>query len=377
MWMLRIALPSARYLLSSAVDPLAISDGRDAGSFRSSVDKSIKHVTVCDHDDISAKWPANNGIWHWDNEILVCFTAAQFTRNASRPSAGSDRPDEIWQARSMDGGEHWAIERPEGLNDNESDEGAPPELSEPLNFGDPGFAMLYKFRDKHIGPSRFYISVDRCRSWSGPFRLKIDGIERIATRTDYIVRGPHECIMFGSAAKSDGLEGRAFSAGTSDGGRTWQLLGLIGPEPEGYMIMPSTVRMDPTGYLTALRHKNHDRPCSIDLYFGDENASHWKYFGQAAADIGAGNPPNLLRLTYRRLALVYGYRATPYGIRVRISENNGRSWENEIVLRSDGLKPELGYSKSIVRPDGNVVSVYYFTHAADERSTIEASIWKP
>jgi hypothetical protein len=183
--------------------------------------------------------------------------------------------------------------------------------------------------------------------------------------------------MFGSAAKSNAQEGRAFCAETTDGGLTWSLLAHIGLEPDGYVIMPSTVCLGPKVYLTSVRHKDNDQPCSIDIYRSDNGGRKWEYLSQAAPDIGAGNPPNLLRLSDQRLVLVYGYRAKPYGVRARISSDQGRTWGDEIVLRDDGLKPDLGYSQSVLRPDGKVVTVYYFAGPADSNRTIQATIWEP
>ena len=43
-----------------------------------------------------------------------------------------------------------------------------------------------------------------------------------------------------------------------DGGKTWQFVAWIGPEPEGFAIMPSTVRLGDRELLTAIRR--HEGP---------------------------------------------------------------------------------------------------------------------
>ena len=66
-------------------------------------------------------------------------------------------------------------------------------------------------------------------------------------RTDMIVNGSNDCMLFLTASKANSLEGRPFAARTTDGGLTWRFLSFIGPEPTGYAIMPSTVRLSPSG----------------------------------------------------------------------------------------------------------------------------------
>ena len=72
-------------------------------------------------------------------------------------------------------------------------------------------------------------------------------------RTDMIVNGPSDCLLFLTASKTNGLEGRPFCARTTDGGLTWRFLSFIGPEPTGYAIMPSTVRLSATDLVTTIR----------------------------------------------------------------------------------------------------------------------------
>ncbi len=90
-----------------------------------------------------------------------------------------------------------------------------------------------------------------------------------------------------------------------------------------------------------------------------------------------GNPPSLIALQDGRLALVYGYRSAPYGMRARLSNDRGVTWGEEIVLRSDAGGWDLGYPASVQRPDGNIVSVYYYNEDPDGECFIAATIWDP
>src|SRR4029079_755296 len=78
------------------------------------------------------------------------------------------------------------------------------------------------------------------------------------------------------------------------------------------------------------------------------------------------------------LCLTYGRRAPPFSIRARLSRDRGHHWDGEIVLRGDGGGRDLGYPRSVQRPDGRIVTVYYFwdRESGPERY-IAATIWDP
>jgi hypothetical protein len=94
--------------------------------------------------------------------------------------------------------------------------------------------------------------------------------------------------------------------------------------------------------------------------------------------MGEGNPPHLLQLAAGRLCVTDGRRARPFGMYARLSSDGGPTWGAPIPLRVDGGGRDLGYPRSVQRPDGKVVTVYYFW---DRRSGPErylgASIWVP
>jgi hypothetical protein len=226
----------------------------------------------------------------------------------------------------------------------------------------------------HVGPSRFYYSTDRGKSWSGPFRLPNFGQQGIAARTDYLVNGPHDMTIFLTAAKSNGREGRVIAARTRDGAKTWKFVSFVGPEPpeNDFAIMPSSVAFSGGRILTAIRHRRF-----IEAWRSADGGATWSPAGQPAPDTGGGNPPSMIRLRDGRLAITYGYRAKPFGIRARLSSDEGRTWGQEIVLRSDGGGSDLGYPRSVQRLDGKIVTAYYFNDSTDSERYIGATIWDP
>jgi hypothetical protein len=85
----------------------------------------------------------------------------------------------------------------------------------------------------------------------------------------------------------------------------------------------------------------------------------------------------MLKLKGGRLAMAYGYRLEPYGIHARFSADNGKTWGEEFTLRSDGGSWDLGYPRMVQRPDGKLVTVYYYNSDAKSERFIGATIWDP
>jgi hypothetical protein len=180
--------------------------------------------------------------------------------------------------------------------------------------------------------------------------------------------------MFLTAAKANKREGRVICVRTRDGGKSWAMEGFVGPEPEGndFAIMPSSVRLKDGTILTSIRH----RPF-IDMYRSKDGGKTWEFVNKPAPDTGRGNPPSMILLKDGRLAMTYGYRAEPFGIRARLSSDNGATWGDEIVLRKDAGAWDLGYPRTVQRPDGKIVTIYYYNESKDGDRFIGATIWDP
>jgi hypothetical protein len=85
----------------------------------------------------------------------------------------------------------------------------------------------------------------------------------------------------------------------------------------------------------------------------------------------------MLKLADGRVCLTYGVRKSPYYMAARISEDGGQSWGDEIVIRGDGGGRDIGYPRSVQRPDGRVITVYYWHDSPAETRYIAATIWDP
>jgi predicted neuraminidase len=349
-----------------------------------------RHVPVYDVDGMFGGWPANHGIWSWGNEIVVGLSIGYYRNlGPDRHAIDRERPEECALARSLDGGETWSIEYPGRKGILVGPAGfrhgtLPPGQREPepvdcpggIDFTHPNFAMTLRMGHKDHGESRFYYSTDRARTWKGPFRLPMCGQTGVMARTDYLVNGKHDCTLILTASKSNGLEGRIFCARTTDGGKTWNFVSYVGPEPAGYSIMPSTVRLSASDLLTTIRCREGE-PSWIEAWVSHNDGTSWSFLNRPEPDTGEGNPPATILLKDGRVCMTYGVRKAPFSMEARLSSDNGTTWNQPIVLRDDGGGRDIGYPRSVQRPDGKVVTIYYFTPKTDVDRSIQATIWDP
>lgn len=336
--------------------------------------ESVEHGVVCLEEGRFAGWPANNGIWSWDDEIVVGFTLGYYKDNPHGHAIDGERKSTTRQARSLDGGVTWQIEIPSFLDEQGVEKPAQNPPGD-IDFTHAGFAARFK-------GDRFYYSYDRCHTWEGPFRLPDFGRSALLARTDYIVNDRNTLTAFIATDKDGGDEGWPCCIRTEDGGATWRHIGWIGQQPPagyGYSIMPATIPLGEHGYLSMIRRAgviDGKKGWWLEGYVSPDNGQSWYLLDQPKID-NAGNPAAMIRLQDGRIAMAYGWRKAPYGLRARISNDDGQTWEDEIVLRVDGASWDIGYPRMVQRPDGQCVIIYYYHHPDQPERYIASTIWDP
>jgi hypothetical protein len=335
-------------------------------------------------------WPANHGIWSWGNEVLVGFSCGYYLDRGDRHHIDPDKPEEHLLARSHNGGETWDIENPASdgylIPQGDSLHGTElPGVEIPTPMACPGsidfkhedFALTTRMSSTKKGPARFLYSYDRGHRWEGPFALPDFGRSGIAARTDYLADSGAVCTLFLTATKLDDKEGRPFCCRSQDGGKNWEFLSWIGPEPNGFGIMPGSARLSESDIYVVVRRREGPRRW-ISAHLSEDNGKTWKDMADPVDDLGEGNPPSLVLMKDGRLSLTYGDRKEPYSMCAKLSEDSGKTWEGPFILRDDGTCKDLGYARSVQRSDGKIVTVYYFSdpEAAPDRY-IGCSIFDP
>ncbi|MEZ6052176.1 MAG: sialidase family protein [Planctomycetaceae bacterium] len=353
-----------------------------------------RHVKVFGEEGRFGGWPANHGMWMWGDEILVGFsTGLHMNLGLERHNIDRDKPEHHVLARSLDGGVTWKLEHPQdkgmlvnaggmrhGTTDPQHSEADPVPITEPIDFTHPDFCMTMRFHDIHGGGSRLYYSDDRGHEWKGPFQVPNFGQPGVMARSDYIVNGKHDCHVFLTCSKADKTEGRVFCGRTTDGGLNWEFLSFVGPEPHGFSIMPSTVRVSPEHLVMTTRRREgigEDKHRWIDAWESLDNGLNWQSLGNAVDDVGEGNPPSMIKLQDGRLCVTYGDRKAPFEMLAKFSSDEGQSWSEPFVLITDTGGRDLGYPRTLQRPDGKIVTLYYFYPNDSPYRRINATIWDP
>ncbi|MEW5945975.1 MAG: sialidase family protein, partial [bacterium] len=148
---------------------------------------------------------------------------------------------------------------------------------------------------------------------------------------------------------------------SADGGRTWAIRSRVagGPVPGTERLCEPSVVAARSGRMVCMMRavSEEDR-----LYQCDSTDGGITWSCPRETEV-KGHPPYLMELRDGRLLLLYGYRHRPYGVRGRLSDDEGVTWDacGEIVIRNDGGGRDLGYPRGVQLEDGSILVVYYFT----------------
>lgn len=355
------------------------------------------HAIVYRRPGTFAGWPANYGLWAWEDEIVCVFATGRLGKESKNLHL-EDQHHAFTpaQARSLDGGLTWRTEPFRGhvpgarslsadehvTRDLEAGPNVDPArdlktLRTPIDFSD-SWQIVMAARTGISGRpmSWFYVSDNRARSWNGPFRF--EGLqsqaEVLCARTDVIALARHDALFMLTAPKSDGKEGRVFCARTRDGGLTFASQGSVWDGHTGYAIMPASARLSDGTIYTVVRRSTYNEN-SLEAYRSTDLGRNWSYVGTPVSNTGfMGNPPALVAMPEGTLVLLYGFRDAPFGLRGVVSRDSGQTWSEPLVLRDDGGDADLGYPRAVARQDGKIVVVYYFNDRNGPERFIAASI---
>ncbi len=175
--------------------------------------------------------------------------------------------------------------------------------------------------------------------------------------------------------------GQITAARSGDRGKTWRGVGLVPVAPRTTAAdyhEPHLVELPSGRLIAAIR---------VEERSGTSGMPPFTVMQTESADGGvtwsvprwvgfSGSPPHLVRHSSGALVMTYGYREKPFGQRVAISRDEGKSWQGDWILRGDGPDGDLGYPSTVELADGSLLTVCYQRAAPNEKCSLLFSKWK-
>jgi len=207
-------------------------------------------------------------------------------------------------------------------------------------------------------------STDGGKNWFGPIYppnvptddiKTIHGKPRPAYNRGAMYEGKSGRIFWAVPA-SKPISGSVHLMTSDDKGLTWDYNSVIASDSVA-AFNETSVYETPKGDIVAfLRTANFDDQACIARSTDGGKSFQWESMGFQ------GHPLHALRLPDNRVLLTYGYRHQPYGIRVRVlnEECTDFATSEEFVLRDDGGSVDIGYTWSVLLDKNRVLVTYYF-----------------
>lgn len=358
--------------------------------------KLVDHAVVYRRDDEFCSWPFTSGFWENGEGTLIANFA---TRNVVYDSGDAIRHDVLGQnstnprtvtVRSRDRGRTWSepqydmMAGPGGEGRGQSRETMPTKFAEPVDYLDRNVLVssgsMGGFATSGTqGTAR--LSRDGGRTWGETILVPLEGLAAMTGIQSTLVRPDGRLLVFMFSVDKDNTHRHPLVYGSTNEGREFHFIAYVTPRddpfgnadgnyddpsvafvghrwfyPRGYLLPSGRIlcitrcQRDPTGVMWS------------ELFASDDGGETWSFLSRIN-DFGA--PGNLVPMPDGRIVAVYGYRLMPSGVRACVSEDGGKTWGPEIIVRDDGGSWDLGYPNSWL-VDGNTIGTLYYFNSKDD-----------
>ena len=297
--------------------------------------------------------------------------------------------------RSLDGGLSWTP--PNLLADSEDDDRNPA-----FGVSSRGTLILLYHRQHNYDADGNYLggvrvadrkpvalmatrSFDSGLTWEEPYPLSIDSLPtgspygKIVSLADGTLLAPiYNCQAWADAASDQEIDS-SYLVRSRDDGRTWGEVSLIAHNKNETALIAL-----PDGDLLAILRD--DGVQGLHTARSQDGGFTWSNPIQITQP--RQHPADLVRLSNGDILLTYGNRNPPYRIEGRVSRDGGRSWLDILLTFSghlygytaeDSRRTDLGYPSSVVRGNGQGVTMYYYNPsmrlASDSRQRAGNSLY--
>jgi hypothetical protein len=353
---------------------------------------SAEHGIVYWNDAEFCGWPFYCGLWKVGNGDLV--VGFKKIANSYRDPGDVTHTKltmgkgELFVMRSRDSGRTWDPATRQGVFrlDTTADQisALGPEdydAEGPLAFGDADVLIMSGAVPALLKPdSRAWLraSTDGGQTWRRPILLPLCGLRSLTGHGSSMVRADGMNLLGLTTTSADGWSNRPLVYASTDG-LNWRFLSFITPadhdgaaidDRSGPLIFgaigsfyPRLIALADGRILASVRFQRDARDVIwTEVFESGDGGRTWRILSRVN-DWGA--PGDIVQMADGRIACVYGYRVAPQGIRARVSEDGGRTWGREIILRDDGGSWDLGYPRVIEAEAGRLLTVYYMNRLDD------------
>ena len=322
----------------------------------------VKHITVAFDEPSFFGWPANHGIWKFDDELLVGFEKGIHHYNGPDVHALDRTIPTIRMFARFRPETGWVHEFPEIPAIDYENKTRLPDVPADLLTPESGLYLMPSGWDGNVF-TQLMVTNDKGKSWQGPFYIPDFGLVGVAARTDYIVCDGYFLLAM-TGVKADGLEGNTFAAKLTFDGK-WEKLGMMGEDPpEGdFRIMPAIARLPDGSLLGIGRYASENEPgfTQLDVYLSNNEGRTWDYetkLTYVGNDMSGGSPPALCTLPDGTVLLAFFRRQSPHGLFITTTRD-GKNWSEPQALRTDAVNTDIGYPR-IAFFNNEVHMLYYY-----------------
>jgi hypothetical protein len=363
--------------------------------------RKVDHAVVYRREDEFCSWPYTSGFWqNGRGELIANFSSrtvkyssgAEINHDALEAAGKSTAPKTL-TVRSKDRGRTWDGNHPQvNMLQVSLTSGAAGSAGAMATSLDPWGPIDYLDRNVLVANASIggfavsgsrgtvQISKDGGGSWLPPALLPLDGLVSTTGIHSSLVRPDGRCLLFMFEVDKNNANRRPVVFRSSDDGTQFHFLSYVTPKvdaigqvdgdyagsirfighrwfyprgtmlPNGRILCTLRCQRDPTGVMWT------------EVYHSDDGGETWGFLSRVN-DYGA--PGSLVVMPDGRIVVVYGYRLMPSGIRAVVSEDGGKSWGPELIIRDDGGSWDVGYPNAWVAGDGQVGVLYYFNSKND------------
>ncbi len=354
----------------------------------------VDHAVVYRRNTEMVGWPHVMGFWNMgDGEILQQVTSI----NTRYPSGDAISHDNLGSEglggksvalRSRDYGRTWDGADPVfNMMSNEDPSQANVKTMgdlQPIDFLDRNILIANSTANGFAAAdSRTVVRVskDRGHTWGPAIPVPMDAFANLSGMNSVLVRPDGTALIWLMSVDEQAKNRHPSIFALPPGGTDFHFLTNVTPKRDPYGAadgeFDATPRFSghrwfyPRGYmlpsgrmLCGLRSQRDPRGIMwTELFASDDRGRTWEFLSRVN-DFGA--PGSLVQLPDGRLVMVYGYRLMPAGIRATVSEDEGKTWGPELIIRDDGGSWDLGYPNAWVTDDGKIGVLYYFNSKDDE-----------